>query len=160
MNVQVKIEAFGIFYKDGARGERGGAAQNDKVWGIGITPVRAIVEELAGAPTTRPGDVTVLYRGNDERSLVLAEELHHLAATSDVRVELLVGPPVPGSWLPPHLARRERRADASTLRRLVPHLRDHDVYVCGPPAWMALVRRDLTQAGVPAAQVHDERFGW
>lgn len=34
MNVQVKIEAFGIFYKDGARGERGGAAQNDKVWGI------------------------------------------------------------------------------------------------------------------------------
>ncbi|KQX62721.1 ferric reductase-like transmembrane domain-containing protein [Angustibacter sp. Root456] len=128
--------------------------------GIGITPVRAIVEELAGAPSTRPGDVTVLYRGNDERSLVLVDELHHLAATSDVRVETLVGPPVPGSWLPPHLARRERRADAATLRRLVPHLRDHDVYLCGPPAWMSLVRRDLTQAGVPASQVHDERFGW
>ena len=128
--------------------------------GIGITPVRAIAEELAGSPSTRPGDVTVLYRGNDERSLVLVDELHHLAATADVRVELLVGPPVPGSWLPPHLARRERRADAATLRRLVPHLRDHDVYLCGPPAWMALVRRDLAQAGVPAQQVHDERFGW
>ncbi len=128
--------------------------------GIGITPVRAIAEELASAPSTRPGDVTVLYRGNDERSLVLVDELHHLAATSDVRVELLVGPPVSGSWLPPHLARRDRRADAQTLRRLVPDLRDHDVYLCGPPAWMALVRRDLSLAGVPGAQVHDERFGW
>lgn len=128
--------------------------------GIGITPVRAIAEELAGAPSTRPGDVTVVYRGNDESSLVLVDELHHLAATSHVRVELLVGPPVAGSWLPPHLARRERGAGVRTLRHLVSNLAEHDVYLCGPPAWMTLVRRDLAQAGVPSGQVHDERFGW
>jgi predicted ferric reductase len=128
--------------------------------GIGITPVRAIAEELASAPSTRPGDVTVVYRGNDDRSLVLVDELHDLATTSKVRVELLVGPPVPGSWLPPQLARRERGSGAKALQRLVPELTDHDVYLCGPPAWMSLVRRDLAHAGVPARQVHDERFGW
>lgn len=30
----VVVEKFGAFYNEGARGERGGAAQNDKVWGI------------------------------------------------------------------------------------------------------------------------------
>jgi predicted ferric reductase len=128
--------------------------------GIGITPVRALAEELAESPTTREGDVTVLYRGDDERSLVLRSELEHLAASTPVRVDVLVGPPVKGSWLPPGLAGRGPSSDAQTLARLVPHLRDHDVYVCGPPVWMHLVRESLDLAGVPAEQVHDERFGW
>jgi ferredoxin-NADP reductase len=67
---------------------------------------------------------------------------------------------VKGSWLPPGLAGRGPSSDAQTLARLVPHLRDHDVYVCGPPVWMHLVRESLDLAGVPAEQVHDERFGW
>lgn len=34
MSALVTIEKFGAFYNEGARGMRGGAAQNDKVWGI------------------------------------------------------------------------------------------------------------------------------
>lgn len=128
--------------------------------GIGITPVRAIAEELAGTPGTREGDVTVLYRGDDERSLALRSELEHLAASTPVRLELLVGPPVRGSWLPPSLAGATPAQDALAIARLVPRLRDHDVYVCGPPGWMQLLRTTLSLAGVPAHQVHDERFGW
>lgn len=33
-NVQVQIVKMAHFYKEGARGSKGGAAQNDKVWGI------------------------------------------------------------------------------------------------------------------------------
>lgn len=128
--------------------------------GIGITPVRAIAEELADSPRTRPGDVTVIYRGDDDRSLALRGELEHLAATTPIRLELLVGPPVAGSWLPPHLAGSGTGQDAATLAHLVPRLRDHDVYLCGPPRWMTLVRESLSLGGVPAWQVHDERFGW
>lgn len=128
--------------------------------GIGITPVRALAEELAATPATGPGDVTVLYRGNDEHSLVLRDELEHLAARSPVRVDVLVGPPVQGSWLPPQLAGHDEQADADVLAQLVPALADHDVYVCGPPVWMQLVRDCLRRAGVPRAQIHDERFGW
>ncbi len=126
--------------------------------GIGVTPVRAIAEELAGTPGVREGDVTVVVRGQDERGLALRDELEHLAAGTPVTLHLLTGPPVPGSWLPP--ARGRRRPDHEALAALVPRLRDHDVYVCGPPAWMQLVRRSLADAGVPRQQVHDERFGW
>lgn len=128
--------------------------------GIGITPIRALAEELADEPSTRPGDVTVLYRGNDQESMVFGEELNWLAENSPVRVEALLGPSVPGSWLP-ELSRGWRgRKDAEVLSRFVPHLREHDVYLCGPPSWMELVRQSLAGAGVPKAQIHDERFGW
>jgi ferredoxin-NADP reductase len=128
--------------------------------GIGITPIRALAEELAQTSRTRPGDITLLYRGNDEASMVLARELELIAAGTGMRVELLVGPPVPGSWLPPDLAADDEAADAEVLRQLVPGVRQHDVYVCGPPAWMGLVRRSMRLAGVPSARIHDERFGW
>lgn len=128
--------------------------------GIGITPVRAIAEELAGSPGMRDGDVTVLYRGGDMSSLALRGELEQLAATTPVQLQLLVGAVVSGSWLPPQLAGRTAAQDAESLAQLVPRLRDHDVYVCGPPGWMDLVRQSLRLAGVPADQVHDERFGW
>lgn len=34
MSVQVEVVKFGAFYNEGVRGTTGGAAQNDKVWGI------------------------------------------------------------------------------------------------------------------------------
>jgi ferredoxin-NADP reductase len=128
--------------------------------GIGITPIRALVEELAAEPSTRPGDVTLLYRGNDENSVVFRSELEWLSRHTPIRIETLLGPSVPGSWLPQFSPRWRPRADTETLARIVPGLPDHDVYLCGPPAWMALVRKSLDRAGVPRGQVHDERFGW
>jgi len=128
--------------------------------GIGITPVRALAEELVSEPYVRPGDLTMLYRGNNYDSMVFRDELEYLAAVSPLRVEALVGPSVAGSWLPPHLAGRHPKAESATVARLVPGLREHDVYVCGPPSWMQLVRKSLIGAGVPASQIHDERFGW
>ncbi len=34
MTAQVEVVKFGAFYNEGARGANGGAAKNDKVWGI------------------------------------------------------------------------------------------------------------------------------
>jgi predicted ferric reductase len=39
-----------------------------------------------------------------------------------------------------------------------PDLLDRDVYLCGPPGLAAAVRRSLRQAGLPVAQLHEERF--
>ena len=118
----------------------------------------AVAEELADAPGTRDGDVTVVHRGEEKRSLALRDEFEHLTASAPVTLHLRTGPPVPGSWLPPTTG--HRLADPEALTALVPRLRDHDVYVCGPPARMQLVHRSLADAGVPRHQVHDERFGW
>jgi predicted ferric reductase len=125
--------------------------------GIGITPVRALAEELVASTGT--GEITLLYRADDAPSLVLRDELEELARSSGLHLHLLVGPPARGSWLPPGLADRPD-GDVATLIALVPRLVTHDVYLCGPPAWMSLLRRDLSAAGVPRRQVHDERFGW
>jgi predicted ferric reductase len=126
--------------------------------GIGVTPIRALAEELASAPGTRPGDVTVAYRANAGEELALRAELEQLTGRDGHQLHLLVGPPVQGSWLPGgHLPGRD---DAERLRHLVPDLRRHEVYLCGPPVWMDLVRRSLRKAGVRRQSIHDERFSW
>ncbi len=120
--------------------------------GVGITAIRALLEDSDVA--SRP--VTVLYRtGNGDA--VFAEELDAMAR-QDVRIVPLVGhrPPHP-SFLPAHLA---DVPDAVALRRLVPDVRDRDAYICGPPTWMAAVRRALATVGVPTPHIHVEDFAW
>jgi predicted ferric reductase len=81
--------------------------------GIGITPVRALLEDL-------PGDVVVVYRVAREEDVILRDELDALA-----HVHYVVG----GAPLSP-----ER------LLELVPDLAERDVFVCGPPAMTEAVR--------------------
>ena len=126
--------------------------------GIGVTPIHALAEELARDPATAPGDVTVVYRADEASQLALREELEEVSRHGGHRLHLLPGPPVHGSWLPEPVGRDGD--DASALAALVPHLREHDVYLCGPPVWMDLVRTSLRRARVPRAHIHDERFSW
>ena len=44
------------------------------------------------------------------------------------------------------------------LQRLVPDLRHHDVFVCGPEAMMSATKDALRQSGVPRRHIHDESF--
>ncbi|MER7072532.1 ferric reductase-like transmembrane domain-containing protein [Terrabacter sp. NPDC000476] len=126
--------------------------------GIGVTPVRSILEELVRHGHAAPGDVTVVYRANDSAQLALRDELEHLTAVGGHRLHLLVGPPADGSWLPPDVT--DRRPDAERLADLVPELRRHEAYVCGPGGWMGLVHRSLLEGGIPTTHIHDERFSW
>ena len=124
--------------------------------GIGITPLRAIAEDLH----LPPGRVTLVHRASDESDLVLRAETEELARARGIRLLHLVGPrpagPTP-SWLPAHLA---HLGDAEALRRICPDIARQDVYVCGPDAWMASVETALAAAGVPRDQVHVEHFSW
>jgi ferredoxin-NADP reductase len=73
-----------------------------------------------------------------------------------VQVLYLIGPRGrDGSWLPAGWG-----DDADALRRLVPDIADHDVFTCGPDAWMAAVSLAARGAGVPAERIHLERFSW
>ncbi|MER5385210.1 ferric reductase-like transmembrane domain-containing protein [Streptomyces sp. NPDC002688] len=53
--------------------------------GVGITPVRALLEEESA------GDVVVLYRARSERDAVLVDEVRALAAARGGRLHLLTG---------------------------------------------------------------------
>ncbi len=123
--------------------------------GIGITPLRALLEEL----DYRPGEATLLYRARTEADLVLRAELTALAERRGARVVWLPGSRVPGrtSWLP---AAAAHLSDRDGLRWLVPDVAEHDVYLCGADGWMTAARTAALDAGVPAANIHLERFSW
>jgi len=48
--------------------------------------------------------------------------------------------------------------DRERILRLVPDVRDRDVYLCGPPVMMNLVRSTLDGIGVPSDRIYYERF--
>jgi predicted ferric reductase len=126
---------FGVFTSD--------ARHRPKVLliagGIGITPIRALLDELEG-------DVVVLYRVIREEDVVFRDELERARA----RVTI-----VPGD----HAA--DDGGDLLSpvhLRELVPDLAERDVFVSGPPALTALIADNVRHAGVPRRQVHIEQF--
>lgn len=113
--------------------------------GVGITPIRALFESLPG----RPGDITLLYRAGTPNDLVLKTEIDAIAEQRGARAHYLVGPPRNGPK--DHLS-------AHSLQRLVPDLRQHDVYLCGPPGMTAAAKAALREAGVPRRHIHHESF--
>ncbi|WP_239310651.1 ferric reductase-like transmembrane domain-containing protein [Frankia sp. Cj3] len=123
--------------------------------GIGITPVRALLEELDYSP----GEATLVYRASTEEDFIFRYELDMLAAKRGVRVIYLPGHRSPdrSSWLP---ERFSHLLDDDALRQIVPDIADHDVFICGPDAWMDAVRDAALLAGVPSEQLHLERFRW
>lgn len=110
--------------------------------GIGITPIRALLEELSGP-------VTVLYRSRTVADATLLDETADLCRRRGAVLHLLTGRTADGDPL-----------HAANIQRLVPDVLDRDAYICGPPAMTAAVVRSLRGLGVPRAQIHDERFGF
>jgi predicted ferric reductase len=124
--------------------------------GIGVTPLRALLEEADYAP----GEATLLYRVRDTTGIAYQAELDELARRRGARVFYIVGPRLAGrerTWLPQSAAHLSER---DALLHLVPDVAEHDVYICGSSGWMDAARDAALAAGVPAACIHLERFSW
>lgn len=113
--------------------------------GVGITPIRAMFESLPGDP----GDVTLIYRASAIDGLVLRDEIDDIAAARGAQVHYLLGSRRPG---------RPDSLSAERLSRLVPDLRHHDIFICGPESLTAALRSGLRRAGVPRGNIHYESF--
>jgi len=114
--------------------------------GIGITPLRALLEAL---PAKR-GDLTLIYRVRDAREIIFRDEIDALANARGAKVHYIVG-------------RRNGardQLDSAALERLVPDVRERDVYLCGPVPMMQQVDRSLRRLGLPPRQIHAERFAY
>lgn len=111
--------------------------------GSGISPVRALMEEM-------PSNTVLIYRARTASDLALRAEINRLARLRGMRVEYVVG-------------RRTERGPrelltAAGLDRLVGDAADRDVYLCGPPGFVATTVDNLRQLGVPPAQIHLDPF--
>jgi predicted ferric reductase len=121
--------------------------------GIGVTPMIALLESLP----QHPGDVTLVHRVGTLEELVHSDEVSAIAAERGARYIVVDGHRMPGrdSWLP---ARAGALSDVEALRQICPDVADHEVYVCGAPAWMDAFARAARDAGVPDEHLHLERF--
>ncbi len=123
--------------------------------GIGISPMRALLEALP----QQPGEVTLLYRARSEADLALKDEIETIAARTGAKIYYLLGRRIPGrdTWLPEAAA---GLSDAQALRQLVPDIAEADVYLCGAAAWMDAAAAAAIDCGVPTDHIHTERFAW
>jgi ferredoxin-NADP reductase len=81
--------------------------------GVGITPIRALLEDMPGGP----GDIAVVYRALAEGDVILRAELDELATRRGAEVHYVIGEPL----------------SPERLLALVPDIAARDVYVCGSP---------------------------
>ena len=116
--------------------------------GIGITPLRALLEALPAGPD----DITLLYRAASNGDVAFGKELSALAEQRGIRLHALIGPEIGDD--------QTDRLGVPALRHLVPDIAERDVYVCGPPAMVDAVRRRLRALRVPRDRVHFERFAY
>jgi ferredoxin-NADP reductase/DMSO/TMAO reductase YedYZ heme-binding membrane subunit len=135
---RVAVEGpYGVFTPDARGGDRAllvGA-------GVGIAPVRALLEELPERV-----DVVVILRVSRREDLVLDDEIAALVARRRGRLHVLVGP------------RATVRLDAERLAALAPGLADRDLYVCGPDGFAHAVIAAARGAGVAPERIHHESF--
>ena len=117
--------------------------------GSGITPIMALVRELAARPRADGDrDVVVIHGSRGAADAIFGDELASLATRF--------------AWLRIHARRDDDpatggRLDARALRALVPDLVDREIFVCGPPGLIDAVNDAAREAGV-LHRVHHERF--
>jgi ferredoxin-NADP reductase/DMSO/TMAO reductase YedYZ heme-binding membrane subunit len=109
--------------------------------GVGVTPLRALFETL-------PGEVTLVQRARRPADLLFTAELAAVAARRGGRVHALTG------------SRSEIGDLGRALRRLVPDLARHEVYLCGPEPMAEEAVRALRAAGVRPDRIHRESFAF
>jgi predicted ferric reductase len=113
--------------------------------GVGIAPIRALLEDTPG----EPGTIAVIYRAASEEDVLFRGELDELARRRGAELHYVLG---------------ERRGDeilsAEHLQALVPDIAGRDVYVCGPRSMTEATRTSLRRAGVPRRHIISEGFAW
>jgi predicted ferric reductase len=113
--------------------------------GVGIAPIRALLEDTPG----EPGTIAVIYRAASEDDVLFRDELDELSRRRGAELHYVLG---------------ERSGDeilsAEHLQALVPDIASRDVYVCGPRSMTEATRANLRRAGVPRRHIISEGFAW
>jgi len=119
--------------------------------GIGITPILSMLRHMAATGDDRP--VTLIWGNRRAEDIVYRQELDALlAGRVNLRVHHILSEQE--GWGGP-----AGLVDAPLLQRVLSaeELR-RQVFLCGPPVMMTLVRRALRSLGVARRRIHTERF--
>lgn len=117
--------------------------------GIGITPIRAILEGLGNAAK----DAVVLYSVRTAGDLALAGELDAISKKTGAKLHYIFSEKAPAGGIKGIL-------DKPTLAKLVKDASKRKVALCGPPAMMDAVEQSLMELGVAKKNIFTERFAF
>jgi ferredoxin-NADP reductase len=111
--------------------------------GIGVTPVRALLDEFKNSVR-----VDLIYRASHVEELAFKDELDQITAQSGglIKIHYMVG------------SRSEHPMDAAHLLSVVPGVRESDIYVCGPKPLVWAVVDAAAALGMSHDRVHHEEF--
>jgi predicted ferric reductase len=122
--------------------------------GIGITPIRALIESLAAAGR----DIVLLYSVKTASDLVFASELLALTAHCHFILSRHAENSENTEAGETNVGHERGRIDLRMLARLVPDVRDRDVFICGPQPMMKAVAAALGELQVRKSSIHYEQF--
>jgi ferredoxin-NADP reductase len=111
--------------------------------GVGVTPMRAILEDLPAQV-----DVVVMLRAPTREDVIFHDEMDALVEERGGRLHLLVG------------SRHRVRLDHRLLGQLVPDIAERDVYVCGPEGFTDRILGAARRLGVGPDAIHAESFAF
>jgi predicted ferric reductase len=114
---------------------------------VGLPVLRSFRHRLRVAEVRREGpDVVSVLRAARREDLVLGTEIADLVKRRGGQLHELIGD------------RAEASIDQYSLRRIVPDIKDRDVYVCGPEGFVTEIVALARWLGVPGEAIHHEAY--
>jgi ferredoxin-NADP reductase len=111
--------------------------------GVGITPIRALLEEL-------PDDIDtdLIWRASTEKDLSLKDEVEELAKKRGTRIHYMIG------------SRKHFPLSPARLTRTIPHILESDIFLCGPEGLVEEAKNSILELGFDPDRLHDEAFAY
>lgn len=119
-----------------------------QIWiagGIGITPFLSMAKDIKGSDV----HADLYYSVKTESELINWDLLYSKAVNSPENLRVI---PFIGDKQPNYL-------DIDYIATMSGDLNDKDFYICGPPAMMQSLKKQLKARGVPGTSIHSEEFG-
>jgi ferredoxin-NADP reductase/DMSO/TMAO reductase YedYZ heme-binding membrane subunit len=120
--------------------------------GVGITPLMSILRYLTDR--SWQGDIHFLYCAKSPQDIIFRQELDDLQRRfPNLHLHITLTRAEGADWNGP-----KGRISAEVLKKTVPDLTTHPVYICGPASMMEPTIQLLRELGVPAEQIKSEAF--
>lgn len=115
--------------------------------GIGITPIRSLVEEFA----SRKKNIVLLYSNKTLKQTAFKKEFDRLSRKHRFPIYYVMSQD-------PTYRGEKGRIDSGKLARLVPDILNREIYVCGPQPMIDSTYIALKALGVNPSRIHYEKF--
>ncbi|MEN9692685.1 MAG: hypothetical protein RLZZ330_329 [Actinomycetota bacterium] len=137
---RVMVEGpYGVFTSDAIEGNSAVLIAG----GVGITPIRALLEELPAEV-----DTDLIWRASHENDLSLRKEVEELAKKRGTRIHYMVG------------NRKQFPLSVARLKNTIPHILDTEIFLCGPEGLVEEAKHSILELGVDPDRLHDEAFAY